>query len=396
MLIYELKKIFSKKSLCWGILIFMIINIINISINTDNYAGTMDDFNEGWKVIYKNVKGPITNEKITYLENYYNDMLEKSKISEKSDVLEKSDEFLSGFAYGDMNIALEHLEAIQNAIDYNTDIETIVESANKYSGYFQSIGNKYMERYFNQVSTYYKDRNISNYYDYSGINKFLNYDFSAILVMLLCVLYSSVIFSEEKNSGMYNLIYTSFNGRKNNAKNKILTIFIFVFVLQVLFELCDFIVFSCYYNMDGIFTKLYCIEDYKHTPLNVTVGVFILLRFLFKFIGFITISTICASISKLFANFYSSIISYISLLLLVFCSGFDSIKLLSLNPLYCIQCYNLFSKLYLVKCFNIPVSYPIILLTCNLSFIIFFVLFCLNFEKGLKLNEKCRIKKNII
>lgn len=390
MLIYELKKIFNKKSLCWGILILLIINIVNISINIDNYYGTMDDFNRGWQVVYENVKGPITNEKITYLETYYNKMLKKSNISEKSK------EFLSGYAYGDMNIALEHLEAIQDAVEYKVDIENLIKNTNEYSKYFQSIGNKYMERYFRQVSDCYKDRSINDYYDYSGINNFLNYDFSSVLVMMLCTLYSSVIFSEERNSGMFDLIYTSFNGKKNNAKNKILTIFIFVFVLQALFEFCDFTVFSCYYNMDGIFTELYCIESYKYTPLNITIISFIFLRFLYKFIGFITISIICASISKLFNNFYSTIISYIMLLLIIFCSGFDSIKFLSLNPIYCIQCDDLFNKLYLVKCFNIPVPYPIILLTCNILFTIFFVLFCLKFEKGLNFNEKCRIKKNFI
>lgn len=390
MLIYELKKIFNKKSLCWGIVIFMFINIINISINIDNYSGTMDDFNRGWQIIYKNIKGPITDEKITYLENYYNNMLEKSNTTKKSD------EFLSGYSYGDMNIALEHLENIKNAVKYKSDAESISKSTKAYSNYFHNVGNTYMEHYYNKVSNYYNKRAIDNYYDYSGINRFLNYNFSSILVLMLCVLYSSVIFSEEKSSGMFDLIYTSFNGKKNNTKNKILTIFIFVFVLQALFEICDFITFSCFYNMDGIFTELYCIEDYKYTPLNIKIISFVFLRFLYKFTGFITISTICATISKLFDNFYSSIISYITLLLLIFSSGFDSIKILSLNPIYCIQCYYLFNKINLMNFFNVPIPYTNILLIGNLLFIIFLILFCLKFEKGLNMNEKFRVKKNFI
>lgn len=170
MLIYELKKIFNKKSLCWGIVIFMFINIINISINIDNYSGTMDDFNRGWQIIYKNIKGPITDEKITYLENYYNNMLVKSNTTKKSD------EFLSGYSYGDMNIALEHLENIKNAVKYKSDAESISKSTKAYSNYFHNVGNTYMEHYYNKVFNYYNKRAIDNYYDYSGINRFLNYN----------------------------------------------------------------------------------------------------------------------------------------------------------------------------------------------------------------------------
>lgn len=390
MFLFEIKKILNKRAFFLCVVVFIIINIFNIALNVDKYEGTLDEFNEGWQKVYNSVKGDITKEKMELLQNYYEKMLQEVDLSHSP---EKSEVYLSGYAYGDMNIALEHLENIQESISYSSMMSNLISNNVKLENYYHNINNDYMEKYSESVIKNYQGRTIQEYYDYTGFQNLFNYNFSSLLVLLLSVLFSSTIFSEEKQCGMYNLIFSTSNGRLNNSKYKILIVILISFAINVVFLLVDLITFSYFYNMDGVFTKLYCIPDFFYSPINVSILEYILISLFYKFIGTLVISTCSAFFSKIFNNLYSLVLSYATVLFLIFLSCFDKLKGISLNPIYCIQCAELFKSLNIDKIFNTPILHAWTVIGFNFVLIIFFVIFCLKYEKGIVSIDKIRNKK---
>ena len=118
-------------------------------------------------------------------------------------------------------------------------------------------------------------------------------------------------FSKEKKNAMEIIQITSAYGRKLNIPIKLIAhIFVAVW-LELLFGIINYVVIHMQYGLSGTKMMLYSINEYRYTPLNISVIEFYLLEVLSKCIGFAIIAVILTMIARLIKNTYAAFIAMI-------------------------------------------------------------------------------------
>lgn len=95
--------------------------------------------------------------------------------------------------------------------------------------------------------------------------------------------------------------------------------------LELLFGIINYVVIHMQYGLSGTKMMLYSINEYRYTPLNISVIEFYLLEVLSKCIGFAIIAVILTMIARLIKNTYAAFIAMIGYTsVFLYFSGFNS------------------------------------------------------------------------
>lgn len=383
-LIFELKKFFRQKNIIICIVLFLILNIYNIYTQSSLNDKSMNMFNAASLKFYTTIEGHISPEKIQFISEY-SKQCEKDFRENQETIVENS-KYYTGFAYGDMNMAQEHLNEISRLLSYASQSNEWIKEAKSNINYYDLIDNQYMKKTNEEIVNIYNGRYINEYYKTDGFCSLLNYNFSSLLIFLLIILYASQIFVSEKESGMYELIMTTEHRNVGYVLTKLKSLILYCVFLTVMFYIVDLISFyKCYY-LRGFDLPLYAVNGFEKTPLNIKIWQYILLSFFINLLGYFLISLICSYISIISKNGQSAIIiAFIVFALLICLNSIEVGKIqniLDFNPLKLLQIQNLFASFKALNFFGAPIPYYFFILVINL--VISFIFSWYIIKRGVK------------
>jgi len=189
---------------------------------------------------------------------------------------------------------------------------------------FVRTANRLGQQAVNQGDTYNirRNMNIINIYsqeiDFGRIpvvNDFEKYYFSNTLIdffiLILTVLFSSTVFSNDKQCGINILFMSAKNGRRTSTVSKYLSIAIHAFCISFLFHFILLLSLHMKYGLSGWLKPIAAVDIMSHTPLDINVLQFVIITAIFKALAVIAFAFICCMISFFsYSNFFSYVLSF--------------------------------------------------------------------------------------
>ncbi|KTD88334.1 hypothetical protein [Paenibacillus etheri] len=358
---YEWRKHFRKVSLITVLLLFTMINIGKIhSVRESNSLLA----NPGWKALYldefQDFGGIITDRKIKELMTIYQPLVNQTADLTLSTTYRPVGTRLINI-YEDWNF---FRYCFVNPMKYNYEYKAyaidVANKAEENKVFFKSIGNYYESKKNSAISRLFLGREIASF-SYTEMYKFyVQYDFSALLVLLLSLYGLMSVFLSEKETEMDTLLLTTTMGGARTVWAKVMASALYVCFVSFWFWFVDYMTFSIVFgswNASG--SPLYALEDFIHAGLNVSLGQYALLSGLLKTLGILVVGGGFLFISNLFQN---ALIPYIANLILAFGCIYQQEAFMSsghillriINPFVLVVNRDLFRKAEFVSLLGYP------------------------------------------
>lgn len=364
---FEIKKIFTKSTLVL-LLILLFANTINIAVN---YNQTSDEIYErGYSNVYNRVKGTITNDKISFiaknLEKMTNLVNENKYSSEEVD-----DDTYTGYVYGDMSVFQDIYNEMYTAALYNESISeklAIIEEniSNAKQGSSKAVYEELKERMINRV--------ILKYYNTAGMEAYLDYDFSTILIILLVITCVVQLYTIDRKSEMLLLIGTTKKYYEQYTRGKLLSVFFIIFFSVIFFRLVDYVIFKQFNYVEGFLNPLYSLPYFNFTYSNITIIGYLLVDIIYKILIIYFFALIIIVLSKFIKK--SFILVGISVLLIF---GLLNLEYYFYFPVALLQSKIIFQTGKLISFLSIIVNIPIIQIIFIIMMVSIFSLIILKF-----------------
>lgn len=333
---FELSKIFRRRVLWVAFIVFLLINAFQLTQTTPYYTKDNPDYNYqmGRRLMYSKVEGVFSDEKIDFVLKGW-DATYPSIMSAQSDQQTLNDKYYTKTPYHDFNVYDEMKTEMQRQYEYNDSIKTLKTYAEQNLSYM-SNKSTYEGRRNQLILDIYKERQINSFYDRSGLENYLKYDFSSLLVLLLLLLGISPIFSSEKETGMAPLLSSSKLGRHKTVMAKVWAVVLFTSLFTMCFSVMDFAYYAIAAGFHGGQSALYTLIDFKYTPLTCTIWQYVILQGIAKWLGLVVVGFLFMLISSIFRETYPVFILGTGLIALFMATGnhfqlFNPISMLTLS-----------------------------------------------------------------
>lgn len=303
LLIFELKKNIFKLSILILFLCLVAVNFYKIheTVRVEGKMGAVVSSGETDKPEEMKAQfyGEI-NDKLIKKVQSYSDKMSAIIDSGNFDTKTPSDEFYTGFAYGDNNVIKEIMNEIRAAYLYPNRLYDLCNSADECIAFFEDK-DKYEVRKNELMKEMYNGRKITEYRNFEAIRLFCDYEFSSLLVIIMLIFAFSATYSNEKLTSTDKII-KSCGCDKKTFIAKHISLVLFVAILVLFFTVIDLIGFGNYYGISSLNLPLYSIEEYRLTPFNITILGAIGLSCVFKFIAFLFLGELIIFISAFTKN----------------------------------------------------------------------------------------------
>lgn len=382
---YEIKKVFSKR-LIWVVLgFFLILDIAKIEM-LYNDTIVKDTLSDGRRAVIDEVKGPITNEKLSFVigkKRELDDLVENRTYKTEYD-----SSTYTGYQFGDSVVFDKIYDDLDYAYHYTESLNKVKTKAEENLTIYPK--GSYEAARSQKILDTYGERKIESYYDTTGYEAYFSYDFSVLLILLFLLISITPVFSEEPEIGMNLLILSSPNGKRSTTKAKLLSVTAITFGVTILFLLLDFFLFFFLFNLEGGSNPLYSLKSFAYTPLNVSILQYVFLSSFLKLIGSLFFSLLYALFSSAFKSVLTSMVGAVGmLLLLIFCNDFISIDLFEyLSPVSLLTNRILFQSYTSLNFFRIPVDISGLLLLFTVVLIGVMFVMILKFQNNIGISKR--------
>jgi len=221
---YELKKNFLKRSIIIALLIFSVINIVKIiSVHNDNSLFG-SDMPASWKSVYwqqyDNFSGQMTQEKIKNLMTVYRPLEQQTADLTASTAMDNPNTY-TGNVYSDYYLLKWcYVQPMEYAYMYRNTADEIVQTAEENMQFYSDYGNEYLRKENATIAKLFSERTVPDFAYTEMYQYYLEYDFSALLVILLCLYGLVGVFVSEKESDMDTLLLTTDRAAKRRCLQK--------------------------------------------------------------------------------------------------------------------------------------------------------------------------------
>lgn len=367
---YEFKK-FLKPHILILLIACSILDLLGIYLSIDRYYNPT--IFETFRDIYTEyLAGPITQEKIDFVTEETR-RLNTDAERIPTDQLEDPNSY-TGNLFTDMLIFNSYIfPQMEYSVNYFYENQRLVSAAYDNLDFYSAVDNTFMQRFNAQIVTTFDQRTIDQFYDFLNMKNLVYYDFSGLIVLLLGVIVITPVFFEERESGMDRLLPSYHYGAEKLKRVKILFTFIISFGLTLWFFLLDLIGYALFSNLEGFSAPVFALMDFRFTPLNTNIMVYLILIFLLRVVG---ISSFLFLILLASAYFKKSIYIFtvgMGTIVIVFLSQFSagsSFTLIELcNPALLINGRYLFMDYAVQNIFNFPINSVYVALFINFMMI---------------------------
>ena len=325
-------------------LILLVMLLLNYFVATKkiqrNTAAITDDFQRGLDDVYSVVEGPITLEKMNWIISEHNrlsDIIQDGQFSTEKD----EENTYTGYVFSDNALFEQVYQEAKYSFEYGTEAQRIASTAKENAEYYQNRSSKKLATYYLAMANAFQSRNIPGFYRTDGWMSYFEYEFSNLMVLLTIMIGLSTIFSLEWEFGTKSIIRVISGGTQKSRRDKLLFALLFVFLITTLFSIQDYLIFAGHYNFSGLNNPLYAVPEMRETPLNISLGVFILVNFFVKLFGMCAFAVHLLLVSAVVkCNLYAFSGRVICLMLHILLNAVESN--LSVLPLF--NCAHLCSK----------------------------------------------------
>lgn len=322
---YEIKKNLLRLPLLFLILGLAAVNLYKVR-ETVRYEGP-----EGYSIIMKGEESRMQKMKTEFYGEITPELIEKIRAySQKMsaiiasgdyDTENASDEFYTGYAFGDNNVIQSVQSSVRDAYLYPNSITELKKRADDCIEFFEGK-NEFEVRKNKLIKTLYGGRKIGVYGGYEAVELYFDYEFSSFIIMITMIFVFSAAFSNEMFTGTDKIIKSS--GRAGSVFwAKHFTMYTFAAVLTVVFSTADILYFGRFYGLGFFDQPLYAIPDYRFEPYNITIFGAIGLSFVFKTLALIFAGEVIMLISSLTKNLGASMtIGFAAIGAMIFANGY--------------------------------------------------------------------------
>lgn len=373
LLLFECRKHFLKKSIVLAILIFSILNVVKIYSVYDKTSllskSTDPVWNDLYWDMYEDFGGTITNKKIEKLMSIYGPLDQQTADKTASTATDNPNTYTGNIYNDTLFFRWNFVNPMEYAYMYKSYANDVVATAKENLAFFESLGNQYEYRKNAAIVDRYTGRDISDFSYTEMYKNYIHYDFSAFLVILICMYVLIHVFVSEKETEMDVLLLTTKSGGSRTVWAKLISSTMFVFVVCFWFWLLDFAAFATIFgSLEATFSPLYAIENFANSSIGISLGAYAVLSNLIKTMGILVLSFVFLLISTLFKNaLFPFIMSLFATFGFIYMQeiymGSGRILLKVLNPFVLVVNRELFRKTEFVNLFGYPViSYVLALL----------------------------------
>ncbi len=306
---YEFYKLFCKRSMLVVLILFSVINLFKINDEFHSYSYLADgndsrSWNSVYWQLYENYSGEITAEKINHLLGLYQPLADATADMTASTATGNNPNTMTGNIYSDRNILEKYyVQPMEYFYNYRTYSSEVAKKANENAAFYKAPGLNFEMRKNSVIYNLYSGRSISAFAYQEMYNYYLNYDFSNILVLLLCLYGIISTFVCEKETQMDMLLLTNPNGGKKTTSAKIVAVTLFVISVVIWFSALDYIGFALSFGTtQGYNLPLYAIGNFSTAAVNCNLWQYVILSAVTRTIGVWTMSMVFLLISMFWRN----------------------------------------------------------------------------------------------
>ncbi len=310
-LYYEIRKNFLRKSIFAALAALMFLNGLFAYFQyRQTGSGFSDEMtrhiaSEGeWdyrQKLHKEFDGAVTEEKVRRLTEDYKKYYALIKQGDYS--TEYDPDTNTGYIYGDFSLLRSQFyEPVKYLVYYQGENDLLVHRAKENISFFKELGNDFEASKNAYIVKKYSGRNPLLFYDTLGWRKLFEYDYSDVMVFIIMFLCITPCFYAERKSGMEHIILTAKRGKRGYTYMKYLSFYCSAVFLVVLFALYNYAVMDYLYGLSGADMKLFSLEEFRYTPLDLSVSEFYILLTALKCIALCGIVTLFGVIAKVFSN----------------------------------------------------------------------------------------------
>ena len=306
---YEFIKQFCKRSILALFVVFSLANLFKIYGEYKSYSYLADDGSgaRSWHTLhwqlYEDYKGEITPEKIERLLAVYQPLLEATADMTASTATDNPDT-MTGNLYSDRNLLDKYfVKPMQYFYEYSSQAEQVTNRARQNAALYEERGAVYQQRESGAIYRLYAGRTIPVFAYQEMCNYYLNYDFSVVLTLMLCLYGIIGAFVSEKETQMDMLLLVSSNGGRKTALAKILAATLFLFLTSLWFSLLDLIGFAAsFQTLEGLALPVFAIPNFAESSVNISVLQYALLSAALKCVGAWVIGMLWLLVSMFWKN----------------------------------------------------------------------------------------------
>lgn len=302
---FEWRKTYIRPSLVFITLIFSLINIFNIVYQyqrTSYFADSTGWCSAYWS-LYPYYSGLITSEKANALMDLYRPLAEQAASMTFNTAHDENS--LTGInQYSDyLFLKRFYITPMQRFVEYSNFSDTVSARALENIACYSKSGNHYEEKKNLIIYNHFYNRSLSNYFYTEPFDYLTRYTFSSYLVLLVCLLGSCKLFSQEYENDMLCLIRSTQNGNIKTINAKLIASCLFCAAISLSFYLIDFFTFCLTYgSFDGLSNPLYSLTQFMKTPFCGSIHQYLIFQAFSKIIALIPFSIGFCLLSSYFKN----------------------------------------------------------------------------------------------
>lgn len=160
---------------------------------------------------------------------------------------------------------------------YVNEAIEISDQAAELSEFYRGAGDSYGVKKNNAIASTFAGRYIPQFADTRYIEVWLNHDYSSMLILLLCLFGLCTVFVTERETEMFMLQRTAKMGSGMTVAAKQVASLAYIVIVCVLFFGEDFLILQLLSgHWEALHSPVYAIKYLETTPLNMSIGQFIL------------------------------------------------------------------------------------------------------------------------
>lgn len=355
---YECRKAFLNPGMLIFFAALLLFNGWKIQNSYHQKVDKWQDYQSQYTQSYSLYSGTITPEKIRGLKVIYDPL--KMKFDNRTISYEYDpDAYTYSEAVDEEFYRTLFYTELQYDYLYQNEAYRVRENALGLADFYESIGNNFEAAKNRLIATDFTGRTIPAFSDTRGYEVLLNYDYSAMLILLLSVFALCGMFVTERETDMFMLLRTTKSGSGTTVAAKLTASMLFAAAVCSAFFGQDFL--SIYFaspRNTALQSPIYALRAFESTGLNMTVGQYFLWSAAIKTLGVLACCTAILLISSLFKQTLGVFFSGVALLLgLTALQEFSDGKLALrwFNPLELVIARELVYRDAFVNVFGLPV-----------------------------------------
>lgn len=188
---------------------------------------------------------------------------------------------------------------------YGNESSRIVAKTRELAELYANVNNRFEVHKNQRIAKDFSGRSIPDFADTRGYEVLLNYDYSAMLVLMLTVFGLCGVFVTERETEMYMILRSTKKGSGTTVAAKLTASMLWIVCLCAIFFLQDYLtIYLAGGRNEALSSPVYALRFFETTPLNMTVRHYFLWAGWIKTLGILA----CGCVILLLSSFCQSVL----------------------------------------------------------------------------------------